>query len=137
LEAIAMGRRELSDELDIIGFEDLGPTEAGEYTFTVSDIRRVKSNTKVATTKRFSVDTGQILVFDCKYLDGVLEHFSWKNSYSWFGGVSRKRERKHGRQIAGRSDVYVQVQSPGVNRGVAFIGDGEYYFREGAFRPVV
>ncbi len=134
LEAIARGRCELRDELETIGLEDLRPIESGEHTFKVEDIRRAKSNTKVEASRIFSVDTGQVLVFDFKYLDGVLEHFSWKNSYSWFGGVSRRRERKHGQRIAGRRDVYVQVQSPGVSRGVAFVGDGEYYFRDGAFR---
>jgi hypothetical protein len=136
LEAIAMGRSEMKDELKIVGLYDLRPIEPGAYTFAVGDIRRVKSNSKVAADRVFSVDTGQVLIFDVKYLDGVLEHFSWKNSHSWLGGVSRWRERKHGRRIAGRGDVYVQVQSPGINRGVAFIGDGEYYFRDEAFRPV-
>ena len=31
---------------------------------------------------------------------------------------------------------YVEVISPGVQRGIEFIGDGEYCFRDGAFKPV-
>src|SRR5262245_14532338 len=93
LEAIAMGQSEMDDELDIIGFNDLGPIEPGPYTFTVEDIKRARSNFKAAKAKVFSVDSAQILVFDVEYLDGVLKHFSWKHSYSWFGGVSRWQER--------------------------------------------
>jgi hypothetical protein len=101
LEAVAMGRSEMKDELSFIGYYDLRPIEFGTYTFTVADIRRVKSNSKVAAARKFSVDSAQVLVFDAEYLDGVLERFAWKQSYSWFGGISRRRERKHGKQIAG------------------------------------
>ena len=78
LEAIAMGRDKLREELRTIGYYDLRPREAGPCSFTIHDIRRAEFDAEGYDTKVFSVDSGQVLVFDAEYLDGVLQHFDWK-----------------------------------------------------------
>jgi hypothetical protein len=135
VEALAMGDGELPERLETTGYYDLAPIQSGTYSFSVADICRVKPNLCINSSPQFTVDSAKILVFDAEYLDCVLQHFEGKHAYRG-NQVDRKREREHRPLIAFRDDINIQIQSHGINRGVAFAGDGEYYFRDGAFRPL-
>ncbi|MEM7313837.1 MAG: hypothetical protein AAF497_11865 [Planctomycetota bacterium] len=133
LQATAMGLPEPGKQLDVVGYFQVTPGRDGTHSFGIEDIRRVDKSASIEITRQFSVDSGQILVFDAAYLNGVMRHFSWRQAYNHLNEVDRQREREDGQLIAGRDDVYVQIQSPGINCGVEFTGDGEYYFCDGAF----
>jgi hypothetical protein len=135
LEMAAMASKKQRKFLRVIGFVDLRPCSAGVYAFSLEDILNAHDNVTADPTETFSIDSGQVLVFDIRYLDGVLKHFCWEKAYN-NNLVNRNLEREHGKLIANRDDVYVQIQSPGIGRDVPFTGDGEYYFRKNAFRLI-
>jgi hypothetical protein len=122
------------DDLDAIGYCELRDFKPGRYRFKLSDISEAgEPGHREEEVASFSVDTGQVLVFDIKHLDAMLRTFDWKRAYLRNGQVDRVREKKWAVEIGGSEDTFVQVQSPGVNRGVAFVGDGEYLIRGSAF----
>jgi len=124
-------------QLEAIGYCELRDFKPGTFRFKLSDISEAggsgQGGEEVAS---FSVDTGQVLVFDITHLDALLRTFDWKRAYLRNGQVDRARERQWAVQIGGSEDTFVQVQSPGVNRGVAFVGDGEYVIPGSAFQRV-
>ncbi|QDV46833.1 hypothetical protein Enr13x_67420 [Stieleria neptunia] len=135
LEMAALGSTRLRDILKTIGYIDLAPCDVGTYQFSLKDIRRVNDAPDADPTSHFLLDTGQFVVFDIDYLDGVLAYFDWKNAYAG-SSVNRKLERQNSQLIANRDNVYTQIQSPGVNRGFEFVGDGEYTIDPASFKLV-
>ncbi len=135
LEMAAMGSTRHRDTLRTIGYIDLAPCDAGTYQFSLKDIRRMNYDPDVDATSHFSLDTGQFVIFDLDYLDGVLSHFDWKNAYAG-NSVNRKLERQNSQLIAKRDNVYTQIQSPGMNRGFEFVGDGEYTIDPASFKLI-
>ena len=136
LESIALCGGRPQDDFDAIGYYEIADFSPGEYYFEITDVldwyRRKLEQPR--NHRVFSIDTGQFIVLDLDYLDAFLEHFSGRDAYLEDSSVDRLYEDEISRRMAGRERAFVQVQSRGGGMGTEFEGDGEYFFRDGAFR---
>jgi hypothetical protein len=146
LEAVAFSgifsdgnyKLELNDYPDAFGYYEIPEFTPGIYQFDIADILDTENRESNLPdpTNVFSIDTGQFLVFDLEFIDGILEHFSWEKAYRKDDRVNRILEKKNSLLICGADKCYIQVQSPGIQPKFEFIGDGDYFFRPDSFRLV-